>query len=363
MVRVILHIGDGFESGRRTNGHFAFATLLGVSTRGNNENGLKASMDDIFTMRQRLLTGKFDYVIITAENFLQLPPESVLNLLNQAFDDIEGYDVIAYIREPAGMYLSWLQQELKGNHRVRQPEKYTHPVDTYTSRWAEAVGISNMVVRPFERSEFLNGSVVQDFAQIVAILTDKDVRLEDYSENTSLTSEQMVVLQRYRTRYLREAAGKRAPRSDRLIRLFLGLNDLQKLGNKAELKPHWVSIIRSSARPALERLVERFPDCRKLIQPSDDHGSDWSPSKPTDVRTIVEPVEPEIVRLIGNLSMNLNGDPGSYIPENATKALRVLQRKHGFPEQETRSLFMRYWEAESHFSLSRSGQEDSDRCE
>lgn len=387
MVRVILHIGDGkcgsssiqaalhraqsaleelgilYESGGRTNGHFAFATLLGVSTRGNNEYGFKSSMDDIFTMQQRLLTGKFDHIVITAENFLQLPPEAVLSFLNQVFDGIEGYDVIAYIREPASMYLSWLQQELKGNHLVRQPEKYTHPIDTYILRWAAAVGISNIIVRPFERSELLNGSVVQDFSEIITNLTKKNVNLAEHSENTSLTSEQMVVLQRYRTRYLRDAAGKRSPRSDRLIRFFHGLNQLQPIGNRAELKPHWVSVIRSRARPGLERLVDYFPNCAILMKPIDGYGSGWSPSKPTDVRSIVEPVDSEMVRLIGSLCMKMFGDLGHDVPEKAQKALRVLQRRHGFPDQETTALFLRFWDAEIHPTLRRERQEDSSRAE
>lgn len=367
MVRFVLHIGDGkcgsssiqaalhsaqrkleqrgilYRANHRANGHFAFVTLLGASTRGNDERGLKSSQEDIHAIRQRLLSGDISHVILSGENFLRLPPGQVLKLMEMMCDRIDGFDVIAYVREPASMYLSWLQQELKGNHRVRQPERYSHPVDLYVSNWVTTIGRENVFVRPFDKTVLYGGSVVHDFTVLLRRITQEQIELDEYSENASLSSEQMVVLQRYRARYLAASAGKRISWSDRLIRLFHDLNAVQQIGNKPELKAHWTNLIRANSAQTFSRLAEAFPDCRVLIKSVDSFDSSFCASRPSDVRTIIASTSTELVRLLGQLVRAPDTKTQGLIPDTAKKAMRVLQRRYCLHEERTSEVLSQYW--------------------
>jgi hypothetical protein len=146
LAKFIVHIGDGkcgsssmqaalfdardrlremglaYASHHRTSGNFCFGTLLGKNTRGNAEQQRGFALQAIKTLQSQL--DHSDYIIISSEAFLTLDPEEVVEILQFITLDIERIDVIAYVRDPLGMYLSMAQQLIKSSHRFPRPDTY-----------------------------------------------------------------------------------------------------------------------------------------------------------------------------------------------------------------------------------------------
>lgn len=75
--------------------------------------------------------------------------------------------VISYVRDPVELYLSTLQQNIRGGETLRQlwtPLDYAYPYRKFLPAFAAAVGMENMVVRRFARTALDGGDVVTDFA-------------------------------------------------------------------------------------------------------------------------------------------------------------------------------------------------------
>ncbi|MFP5431524.1 MAG: hypothetical protein ACLGIM_00175, partial [Alphaproteobacteria bacterium] len=225
MAKFIVHIGDGkcgsssmqaalfdardrlremglaYASHHRTSGNFCFGTLLGKNTRGNAEQQRGFALQAIKTLQSQL--DHSDYIIISSEAFLTLDPEEVVEILQFITLDIERIDVIAYVRDPLGMYLSMAQQLIKSSHRFPRPDTYVRSLDRMLDNWNSFPMISSVTVRMFDRNSLVGGNAVADFEHVVKSLTGKDLGLEHINENSSLSTEQMVVLQDYRAQFCR----------------------------------------------------------------------------------------------------------------------------------------------------------------
>lgn len=75
--------------------------------------------------------------------------------------------VISYVRDPVELYLSTLQQNIRGGETLRDlwtPLDYVYPYRKFLPTFAAAVGLDNMIVRRFSRAALDGGDVVTDFA-------------------------------------------------------------------------------------------------------------------------------------------------------------------------------------------------------
>lgn len=105
------------------------------------------------------------YALISSEFFSGLrDTEGFLARLQGRFTRLT---VIAYVRDPVELYLSTLQQNIRGGETLRQlwtPLDYAYPYRRFLPLFAAAVGMENMVVRRFSRAALDGGDVVTDFA-------------------------------------------------------------------------------------------------------------------------------------------------------------------------------------------------------
>jgi hypothetical protein len=147
-------------------------------------------------LRAQLEDGPYDYLIISAEGLFRPPSEERV----QAFEAIlrsmaSEIHLVAYVRHPAGFYLSMAQQILKASSRIPAPKG--RPVRPAIEAFAPIA--DTVTVAPYDRAAMVAGDVTHDFVH--RVLPDKVDMLSEItpiSANETMSAEAMDVLQRYR---------------------------------------------------------------------------------------------------------------------------------------------------------------------
>ena len=258
MPKFVLHIGDGkcgssaiqaalfdaraelakigiaYDAHQRTGGNYSFGTLIGKRTRGNDRQQRQLAEQVVARLRQ--IADTAGYVIISSESFLSMDPDDVIEILGMISDDITSIDTVAYVRNPLSMYLSLAQQSVKASHRFPSPDKYDRPINDFVAKWRGCSLVNSVTVRLFDRTTLVGHNVVADFEMIVRRLTGIDaIQLEHIDENTSLSAEQMVVMQDFRRRFHGKRDNRWTPDTTRLINFFTSMNEGGVVGHKPEL--------------------------------------------------------------------------------------------------------------------------------
>lgn len=281
MANYIIHIGDGkcgsssiqeslhaereklmkagilYEPITSKSAHFAFVTLIGHKTRGNDDNLKKLATDAVRRIRKKW-NGK-DRILLSAESFLPLSPQEMRSILEQIDPLVGDVDLIAYVREPVSMYLSLVQQRLKGDSRFTRPDHFRRPIDTFLEAWKSDPLTSSLTVRLFDRSVLLGGDVVQDFSQILSNLSSHSVNLASFQVNSTLYAEQMMVLQRFRRTHQKDKDGKQTPESMQLVKFFSEMNAAGLVGTKPALNARARFDVFRGNTDLVRKLNELFP--------------------------------------------------------------------------------------------------------
>ena len=252
----LLNLGFSYASHHRTSGNFCFGTLLGKNTRGSIRQQRGFALQVIEQLKRQL--DQSEYIIISSEAFLTMEPEEVVEILQFITLDIERIDVIAYVRDPLGMYLSMAQQLLKASYRFPSPDTYVRALDRMLNNWETYPMINSVTVRLFDRNSLIGENSVSDFSYVLKKLTGFDLPLEKVNENSSLSAEQMVVLQHYRSRFHSQSDGKMAPESSRIVELFGMMNSEGLVGSKPVLSPPVAAAIAFTNAGIVERLNSRY---------------------------------------------------------------------------------------------------------
>lgn len=368
MAKFVVHIGDGkcgssaiqaalfdarsnlkdsglaYTSHHRTSGNFCLGTLLGRTTRGNDAHQRAFAEQTVAQLRSQLPTS--DYIVISSEAFLTLGPEEVINILQMISLDIERIDVIAYVRDPLGMYLSLAQQAIKASYRFPRPDTYVRPLDRFLDQWQSFPMIDSVTVRLFDRKHLIGTNVVSDFEHVLKSITGKQAfDLEQINENTSLSTEQMVVLQDFRRQFCREVEGKAAPRSSRLIDFFATMNETGLIGTKAVLSPAAAALVAQGNADIVERLNSRHGFTMPCPNPSADalpQESNWA-----HISSILTEVRPDYVH---HLKMLVPGFNKLLENGDMEKGLRSMQKLAGMQPDKKEAIERAtkiYWTTES----------------
>lgn len=282
MARFVVHIGDGkcgstaiqsslyqsraalaaqgilFETLTPSSGHTVIPLLLGLKSRVTDPARLDLARSILELLRAK--SEQYDWIVISAENLINLDPAELPKLLSWVSDKTEDVHAIAYVREPAAMYLSSVQQILKGNHHYVRPENYQRRVDRKIGQWHERIGDSNFKLRLFDRNALVSGDVVADFSAYLSRLTGKTIDLVEQRSNASMTAEQMQVMQIYRRQVLRNVAGTVVGRSTLLARLFSDMNEIRMVGHRPQLSELAQAVVGQANRPVVTALNTRFAD-------------------------------------------------------------------------------------------------------
>lgn len=332
MTKFIVHIGDGkcgsssvqkslfdareallthgilYATTTPNQGHFNLATLAGKTLRSADDTAKKSALDTIALVRENVRPDST--VLLSAENFFNLKPESLIEVLRLISDDIEQVDLIAYLRAPDSMYLSLVQQILKGDSRFTMPHKFARTVDKILRRWERSPQINSLIVHKFDRRALVNRDVVDDFCAILRDLTQQsDITLPHASENATLSAEQMIVLQRYRKRLLKDHDGKLHKDSQRLIAYFDKINTLGFPGSKPALNAAAISSVRDANHDIFSAVHGMFPDLGLGPEPLSEPATApeiWEPE--SGVEQILRDVDHNLVELVEHLAFGLATD-------------------------------------------------------
>ena len=292
MARFVVHIGDGkcgstaiqsslyqsraslaeqgilFETLTPSSGHTVIPLLLGLRSRVEDPARLDLARGILELLRSK--SEQYEWIVLSAENLINLDPAELPQLLSWVSPKADDVHAIAYVREPSAMYLSSVQQILKGNHHYVRPENYLRRVDRKIMQWHDQMGADNFTLRLFDRTALVAGDAVSDFSAYLSRLTGRTIDLVNQQSNSSMTAEQMQVMQRYRRQVLKNAAGTVVGRSTLLARMFSEMNDIRRIGHQPQLTEQAEAVVGQANRPVVEALNARFPS---LAMPVVGHGA------------------------------------------------------------------------------------------
>lgn len=131
--------------------------------------------------------------------------------------------IVAYVRDPAKLYQSWIQQDLKAAGSIPSPDYFHCQYRQMLQVW-KRFSPDRLVVRLFDRDRLAGGDVVQDFLSVADPFmgeymsdTEGATAITD-SANQSVSAEAAIVLERYRQRYFSGCEHVTSKSGDRLVR-------------------------------------------------------------------------------------------------------------------------------------------------
>lgn len=325
MAKFIVHIGDGkcgsssiqkglfearsalrnagilYETSTPRNGHFNLATLVGQNTRSSKDHALQKAMQTVQVIRDKLRSD--DTVLLTGESFFNLLPDRIVEILQTITPAIDRLDIIAYVRPPHRMYLSLVQQTLKADSTFPMPDQYGRRIDTILDTWQAFADKDSLTVRHFDREHLVDGDAFADFEYLLGHLMGRDdIHLPRSTENTTLSAEQLVVLQQYRAEFLVEFDGRAHQESQSLILYFEALNRLAFPGHKPALNKAALASLKRGNEQIIARVNRNFPGVALSLPEVSRIGTGSVTWKPEGgVAQILTKIDPEIVKLIKRL--------------------------------------------------------------
>ena len=133
-------------------------------------------------------------VLLSSENFYLYPdPEKLLKLLSDAALLKNRHPVvIVYLRRQDDAHESWYNQTVKAQgytHTAQKSVESFFGLWDYRAeleRWESVFGQQNLLVRPYEKSQFVGGSLLSDFAKQINLSLD-GVIVSSAQVNTGLS--------------------------------------------------------------------------------------------------------------------------------------------------------------------------------
>lgn len=366
MTKFILHIGDAkcgssavqaslnlaaadlldkgilYHAPNPTNGHSCYITLLAGKTRGDNEEQKRIARKNINEIQEIIAQRRPEYIMISGETLFNVAPDAMITLLN----DINGCQpeeihVFAYLRHPVPHYLSTIQQTLKASSRFAAPVSYRRDTPATFLRWHAEPRCTSVTARLFDRDKLVEGSVVPDFQHYLRqLLNNSSFTLSDVQENSSLSTEQTIMIQQFRRDFMSEDDGRFLPRSNQLIHFFERLNSLsRRIGTQAVLRSEVRSCIEQRNSPFIEKLNSLFPELGMTQQ----YGSmtqKWQPFAKNwneDVASILNEADTKLVSTLQTLIPEYNQKLRNGEVSSAVETLVSLT-----PDRQAISVFAKY---------------------
>lgn len=298
-----------YETGPKYRNHFLIGNLLGQSTRSADPDQETYAHDMLKEIARR--AHGTDHTIISSERLLLTDPNRFLDLLDRYRINISEIHAIAYVREPRSMYASLVQQELKASYRFRSPLEYRRPLDRFVALWQEAIGKNRLNVRVFDRATLLGGDITSDFSSYLKSTLGKFiVDLPARDSNSSLSAEQLIVLQILRRKLPESFEGKFHSDSNAVISSFTRMNKNGIIGNPIRLNSQVSKIISAGNRDILKRMNTYVPgvldsSSEPLISERGSRSEDeWNISD--DISSMLNKVDITLVTLFSNIMLHKN---------------------------------------------------------
>lgn len=177
----------------RSSGHYEF-----IQAAQNNDSILLNKLNDEISEFDSI-----DTVLISCENFSFI--NDIPEKLKSYFKSFENYKIIIYLRRQ-DYYLESLYKEfVSGGWRKLSVsiDKFFESHNTYIecdyykllTPWSEAFGKNNIIVRPFEKNQWVNQMLIADFFSCLNLskFLETDI-IFDTHDNISKTNEEIVLI-------------------------------------------------------------------------------------------------------------------------------------------------------------------------
>ncbi len=198
-------------------------------------------------------------VLLSGEYFCGFSYEEVKEfkkIINQmGFNKVK---VVVYFREVCSLYLSQIQQRIKGSSTFASPNSYKFNYRSIYERWHSE--FSDVEVREFSADALVDGDIVSDFLDVTNKFFGTDIvrPIELNKSNESLSTAAMLVIKKYRERFYPEDDNILFPDSNKLTSLLSQISSDKGLVCKPRLKDSVKSLIRFNNKSDIEWLNEKF---------------------------------------------------------------------------------------------------------
>ncbi len=137
----------------------------------------RKKMKEDFAKEMEGYKGKFPDILISSEqlSFYLQEEQEVENVRDFLLPYSTGFKVIIYLRRQDHLLLSKYSQDIKqgGTEKIAIPPdedvKAYFRYDLIIARWAKVFGEENIIIRVYDRNEFLNNDLVHDFLHILGL--------------------------------------------------------------------------------------------------------------------------------------------------------------------------------------------------
>ena len=126
--------------------------------------------------------------ILSSEHFASLPETGLAEMIARLKPLFSDIDVLTYVRDPASLYLSSVQQHIQGGVRLnalKTPANYRYSARKQIEKYTRHAPEAHIIARNFDRSNLVGGNVVSDFSHVLSEL-GIGIELPRLSENSSL---------------------------------------------------------------------------------------------------------------------------------------------------------------------------------
>ncbi|MGV8987930.1 MAG: hypothetical protein ACOH2H_16780 [Cypionkella sp.] len=139
-----------------------FPTVL--ARYGSAENARAWSESCWVSLSKEIMSSAAPFYVLSSEHFSDIA--SFGEFFQRLRDISTKITVILYVRDPVDIYLSALQQNIKGGRNPslrRLPTEYVFPYGRFLPAIIDQIGQENVVIRNFDRENLYKGDVVADF--------------------------------------------------------------------------------------------------------------------------------------------------------------------------------------------------------
>ncbi len=120
-----------------------------------------------------------EQIILSSENFfLFSDPKKVANMLRNVDFPPETVKVIVYVRRQDEVHISWYNQAVKAQGYtglITECIAETRDLWNYADRlesWAEVFGRENIIVRPYQTEDLVDGDICLDFLRLAGLVAE-----------------------------------------------------------------------------------------------------------------------------------------------------------------------------------------------
>lgn len=246
-------------------------------------------------------------VVLSCEYLWRLPQPAVA-ALRRDFEalGVQRFLVVAYVREPAALYGSALQQWSRLSTELQRfdPSSWRYELRRRLDTWA-AVFHDDLLVRPCDRAHLVQGSVVADLQQLLEQQLGADSGLPSLPAvpvvNGSASTEELVAMQELMLRQPGGAGSAGGRRAQALTRLWeaLAQTTREQPGSRIRVKPAVQALIRQRHQADLDWLEAQhglvLPPSPELLAAGADADRPLAGTSLTLADLLEAPQQPELL--------------------------------------------------------------------